>query len=70
LKSVKISTEYIRLDQFLKWAGLADTGSDAKYMINEGKVTVNGEVEQRRGRKLKTGDKVEFEGDVYLVENG
>lgn len=70
MKSVKISTEYIRLDQFLKWAGLADTGSDAKYMINEGKVTVNGEVEQRRGRKLKTGDKVEFEGDVYLVENG
>jgi len=70
LKSVKISTEYIRLDQFLKWAALADTGSDAKYMINEGKVTVNGEVEQRRGRKLKTGDKVEFEGDVYLVENG
>ena len=60
--------ETIQLDQFLKFAGLADTGGQAKMMIRDGEVRVNGEVELRRGRKLRDKDEVEFDGDVYLVE--
>lgn len=56
---VTIRTEYITLDAFLKWAGLAETGGQAKRMIAAGEIRVNGEVETRRGRKLRPGDRVE-----------
>ena len=58
----------IQLDQFLKFAGLVDTGGQAKMMIRDGEIRVNGEVELRRGRKLRNLDEVEFDGEVYLVE--
>lgn len=58
----------IRLDQFLKWQGLCDTGGQAKIRIQYGEVMVNGEVETRRGRTLYVGDCVELEGRKVMVE--
>lgn len=55
---VSITSEFIKLDQFLKWAGAADTGAFAKSMIQEGVVKVNGEVTLQRGKKLYKGDRV------------
>jgi ribosome-associated protein len=52
----------ITLGQFLKLAGLADTGGDAKYIVAAGLVTVNGQVERRRGHRLGLGDIVEIQG--------
>jgi len=60
--------EYIKLDQFLKLAQIAMTGGQAKAMIQEGLVKVNGEVELRRGRKLRHGDRVEVEGEELVVQ--
>ena len=51
---------HIKLDQFLKWSGLADTGGQAKWLVASGEVMVNGEPELRRGRKLYTGDRVSY----------
>jgi ribosome-associated protein len=62
------SDEYIKLDQFLKLAQIAMTGGEAKAMIQEGMVKVNGEVEMRRGRKLRDGDRVEVEGEELVVQ--
>jgi ribosome-associated protein len=59
---VPIRDESIRLGQFLKLADLAETGSDAKELILAGEVLVNGEPETRRGRQLRDGDVVEFDG--------
>ena len=53
---VSIRDEYIRLGQAMKLAGILDSGSDIKYEILDGKVQVNGETEERRGRKLHKGD--------------
>ena len=52
MNKVKISTEFIKLDQFLKWIAVAENGVQAKYMILDGEIKVNGEVELRRGKKL------------------
>ena len=65
---MKISTEYIKLDAFLKFAGAAGTGGEAKLRIADGQVRVNGEVCTRRGRKLRPGDTVSFLAREYLVE--
>jgi ribosome-associated protein len=59
---VPIRDETIRLGQFLKLAGLIDSGADAKAVIAGGQVLVNGEIEERRGRQLRCGDTVEFHG--------
>ena len=59
---------YIKLDQFLKWQGLAQTGGEAKIIIKQGMVEVNGEEEIRRGRKLITGDRVTVAGTTHRVE--
>ena len=59
--------EPIRLDQFLKWAGLVATGGEAKQRIQGGEVRVNGFQETRRGRKLKPGDRVELEDRLQVV---
>lgn len=61
-------TPHIKLDQFLKWQGLAQTGGEAKIIIKQGIVTVNGETELRRGRKLVTGDRVTVAGTTHRVE--
>jgi ribosome-associated protein len=59
---VPIRDETIRLGQFLKLAGLIDSGADAKAVIADGLVIVNDTVERRRGRQLRAGDTVEFDG--------
>ena len=64
----KISTEYIKLDQFLKFVGAVGQGSDAKALIQDGLVVVNDEIELRRGKKLRPGDIVDFNGIQYEVE--
>ena len=67
MNEVKIKTEVIKLDSFLKWAGAVNMGSDAKMYIKNGEVKVNGEIEIRRGKKLTSGDEIEFEGIVYKI---
>lgn len=68
MKEVKINTEYIKLDQFLKWAGIVGAGSDAKLMIASGDVSVNGKVELQRGRKLYKGDIIEIiESGIFQI---
>ena len=62
------SQAYIKLDQFLKWQGIAQTGGEAKIIIQQGMVEVNGESEMRRGRKLVTGDCVTVADIVHRVE--
>ncbi|WP_395242777.1 RNA-binding S4 domain-containing protein [Agromyces sp. MMS24-K17] len=62
IEDVSIGGEGIRLGQFLKFAGLLDSGGDVKAAIADGDVTVNGEVDLRRGRQLQHGDIVGFEG--------
>ena len=64
---LKIESEYIKLDQFLKLADIASTGGHAKYLIQEGVVKVNGEVELRRGKKLHNQDEVEVNGEHYII---
>ncbi|MDA2890889.1 RNA-binding S4 domain-containing protein [Mycolicibacterium sp. BiH015] len=64
---VPIRDETIRLGQFLKLAGLIDSGADAKSVIADGQVTVNAEVEVRRGRQLRPGDVVELSGHSARV---
>lgn len=67
---VEITTKTIRLAQFLKLADAAGDGVEAKFRIVEGQITVNGEIETRRGRKLSPGDLVECAGTVYEVCGG
>lgn len=67
MQDVPIRDDSIRLGQFLKLSGLLDTGSDAKAVITDGLVTVNGEIEVRRGRQLRTGDVVGFAGQAARV---
>ncbi len=64
---IKIDSEYIKLDQLLKLADIASTGGHAKYLISEGLVSVNDEIELRRGKKLKSNDIVEVEGQKIKV---
>ena len=68
MEKVKISTEFIKLDQFLKWLAVVDSGSQAKQVILDGKVKVNDEVETRRGRKIYPEYKVEIFDRIYVVE--
>ena len=64
---ISISTEYIKLDQLLKFAGIAENGADAKFIIMEENVSVNGEVEIRRGRKIVKGDIVQVGEEIINV---
>ncbi len=65
---MKIETEYITLQQFLKLSGIADTGGQAKILVKELDIQVNGEKEDRRGRKLYSGDTVCVSGREYVIE--
>lgn len=60
--------EYIKLDQFLKLAGLVESGGEAKQVIQSGQVTVNGTIETRRGRKLYHNDVVVVDGEEMVVQ--
>ncbi|MEE3498665.1 MAG: RNA-binding S4 domain-containing protein [Ruminococcus bromii] len=65
---IKIDSEYIKLQDLMKFCGLVGTGGEAKIVIQNGEVKVNGEVCTMRGKKLRTGDKVEFDGTEIIVE--
>lgn len=67
MKEININTEFIKLDAFLKWAGIASLGSEAKIYIIDEMVKVNGEVCTQRGKKLRSGDIVNFDGEDYKV---
>ncbi|MCL2494459.1 MAG: RNA-binding S4 domain-containing protein [Oscillospiraceae bacterium] len=64
---IPIRTDFIRLDAFLKLANAVESGGQAKVLIQEGRVRVNGEVCGERGKKLRPGDVVRFAGQGYLV---
>lgn len=67
MQEVKIHTEYIKLDDLLKFAGILGTGGMAKAVIQDGLVNVNGEVCTMRGKKLRGGETVEFKGQIIKV---
>ena len=65
---IRIIDEFIKLGQALKLAGVVEDGVEAKYAINDGLVLVNGEVENRRGRKIHPGDTISYDGkDIYVI---
>lgn len=64
---IKIETEFIKLDSFLKWVNVVGSGAEAKAYIKDGLVEVNGEIELRRGKKLRPGDQVKFNEETYKV---
>lgn len=68
MEIIKLRDEFIKLGQALKAAGLVESGVDAKEVIVQGLVVVNGEIETRRGRKLYDGDEVEFDGDKIIIQ--
>lgn len=69
MENIEISTEFIKLDQLLKFAGIVQNGADAKYLIVNGYVFLNGEKEIRRGKKIYSGDtvKINFEGQIFEI---
>lgn len=67
MKNIKINTEFIKLDSFLKWAGIASLGGEAKMYILEELVKVNGEVCTQRGKKIRVNDIVTFNNEDYQV---
>ena len=67
-KFTTISTPFIKLEALLKFEGLAETGGEAKELIQEGQVRVNGEVCTQRGRKLRPGDRAELGSTVLIVQ--
>ena len=69
MENIKITTEYIKLDSFLKLAALCMSGGEAKTVIADGLVRVNGEVCTMRGKKLRAGDSVDFAGQTLIVCN-
>ena len=62
MEKITIHTEFIKLQQALKLAGMVDQGSDVKFYLSEGMVTVNGEVATERGKKIRPGDVIELKG--------
>ncbi|MCR4607118.1 MAG: RNA-binding S4 domain-containing protein [Oscillospiraceae bacterium] len=67
MEKTEIKTDFIKLDSLLKFAGLTGTGGEAKYVISEGMVKVNGEVCTLKGKKIRPGDRVEFAGTEIEV---
>lgn len=68
MKEFEITTEFIKLDQFLKFAEVVSSGGEAKELISQGEVKVNGEVDTRRGKKLRSGDEIEVSGESYRIK--
>ena len=69
MTEIKLRDEFIKLGQALKAAGLVESGVEAKEVILEGLVKVNGETDTRRGRKLYDGDTVTFEGEEIKIQS-
>ncbi len=68
MKEIKIETEFIKLEQLMKFASMVQTGGEAKMLINQELVLVNGEICTQRGRKIRPGDEVEFDSVIYKVK--
>lgn len=69
MKKITINTEYITLGQFLKFADIISNGGEAKSYLAYNEVYINDELDVRRGRKLRNGDKVLVEGQEFIIEN-
>ena len=69
MQEISIKDDFIKLGQLLKLSGLVESGVDAKYFIQDGLVSVNGEIDTRRGRKIVPGDIIEFDGEKVVVVN-
>ena len=67
MAKINIKDEYIKLGQALKLSGMVSSGIEAKIVIQRGKVTVNGEVELQRGKKLHAGDVVSYDGETMTI---
>lgn len=67
MKEIKINTDIIKLDSFLKWSGAVSIGSEAKIVIQNGEVKLNGEIMTMRSKKLSKGDIVEYNGESYKI---
>ena len=67
MNKIEINTQYITLQQFLKYVGIADTGSHAKFLIEEYDILVNGQIVKQRGKKLYSGDRIEFDSQTYEI---
>ncbi len=67
MEKIKINTDFIKLDQFLKFIGIASTGGEAKVIVFDGLVKVNGEVTSQRGKKLRKDDVVEIDNTKYVI---
>lgn len=67
MEEIKINTPFIKLDQLVKFAGLAETGAKAKILIELGEFNVNGELCTKRGKKIKPGDSIDFKGKKYRI---
>lgn len=67
METIKLREEYIKLGQALKASGLVESGVDAKYAVEDGKVSVNGEAAYQRGKKLVAGDVVTFHGESIKI---
>lgn len=67
MNKIKIETEFIKLDAFLKWAAVVGSGSEAKLYIQDGLVKVNNEICTQRGKKLRIGDIISFEGSDFEI---
>ena len=65
---IRQGEEFIKLGQALKKAGLVESGVEAKIVVQDGLVKVNGEIDTRRGKKLVPGDEVEFDGNSFKIE--
>lgn len=68
METIKLRDEFIKLGQALKATGLVESGVDAKMVILDGQVKVNGAVELQRGKKLNAGDVVEYDGETIRIE--
>lgn len=68
MEKIKITTEFIKLDALLKFASLVGSGGEAKALIQDGMVSVNGEICTMRGKKIRPGDVVSLEGNEVTVE--
>jgi ribosome-associated protein len=66
-EEIKISTEFIKLDQLLKFSGIAETGGHAKDIILNGEVKVNGEICIMRGKKIRSGDRILTNGKELII---
>lgn len=68
MHTIRLKDDYIKLGQALKAAGVVESGVDAKFAVQDGLVKVNGQTELQRGKKLVSGDKVEYDSETIVIE--